>query len=398
MAQESGGDVKAPGRGGRSVAGLLAGLVAGLLAGALVWFVALRTPELPVSDGAGAGAPLASAKPDPVAQTAPAPQLAPASEAPGFDTVRSETDGSVLVAGRARAGARVSIEVNGAAQAAVQADPQGKFAAFLSLPSGTVPNVVTLTTQAEDGTVLRSNESVILKPVEAPLPQPAQEAATDAPTAPDLSRTATGSQAPASAPAALLADPDGVRKLAPGASDSVVVDTISYGADGAVELSGRAEAGTGGHVQAYLDNAPAGQAAVGGDGSWGMRLGGIAPGLYTLRVDQTDAEGKVVSRFETPFQREDMTAVAAAPPAGVSTSAAPEGATATASAVPADQSAPQKVSAGIITVQPGYTLWAIARSNYGDGLLYVKVFEANRDQIRNPDLIYPGQVFSVPKD
>ena len=50
-----------------------------------------------------------------------------------------------------------------------------------------------------------------------------------------------------------------------------------------------------------------------------------------------------------------------------------------------------------ITVQPGLTLWAIAKANFGEGMLYVQVFEANRDKIKDPDLIYPGQVFTVPK-
>ena len=50
----------------------------------------------------------------------------------------------------------------------------------------------------------------------------------------------------------------------------------------------------------------------------------------------------------------------------------------------------------VVTVQPGNTLWAIARDRYGSGPAYVKVFEANRDRIRDPDLIYPGQVFSIP--
>ena len=49
-----------------------------------------------------------------------------------------------------------------------------------------------------------------------------------------------------------------------------------------------------------------------------------------------------------------------------------------------------------ITVQPGFTLWKIATDNLGDGILYVQVFEANKDQIRDPDLIYPGQVFTIP--
>ena len=50
------------------------------------------------------------------------------------------------------------------------------------------------------------------------------------------------------------------------------------------------------------------------------------------------------------------------------------------------------------TVQPGATLWAIAEERYGEGILYVTVFEANRDRIRNPDLIYPGQVFILPEE
>jgi nucleoid-associated protein YgaU len=50
-----------------------------------------------------------------------------------------------------------------------------------------------------------------------------------------------------------------------------------------------------------------------------------------------------------------------------------------------------------VTVQPGFTLWRIATENLGDGIRYVQVFEANKEQIRDPDLIYPGQVFTIPK-
>ena len=49
-----------------------------------------------------------------------------------------------------------------------------------------------------------------------------------------------------------------------------------------------------------------------------------------------------------------------------------------------------------MTVQPGFTLWGIAQERYGDGVMYVQVFEANKDKIKDPNLIYPGQVFSVP--
>jgi nucleoid-associated protein YgaU len=41
-------------------------------------------------------------------------------------------------------------------------------------------------------------------------------------------------------------------------------------------------------------------------------------------------------------------------------------------------------------------LWGIADRLMGDGYMYVQVFEANKDKIRDPDLIYPGQVFTLP--
>lgn len=61
-----------------------------------------------------------------------------------------------------------------------------------------------------------------------------------------------------------------------------------------------------------------------------------------------------------------------------------------------EASAPAALPSVSITVQPGYTLWGIARQQLGEGVLYVQVFEANKDRIRNPDLIYPGQVFVLP--
>lgn len=47
-------------------------------------------------------------------------------------------------------------------------------------------------------------------------------------------------------------------------------------------------------------------------------------------------------------------------------------------------------------VSPGDSLWRISRVTYGAGTQYVVVYRANRDQIRNPNLIYPGQVFVLP--
>jgi nucleoid-associated protein YgaU len=49
------------------------------------------------------------------------------------------------------------------------------------------------------------------------------------------------------------------------------------------------------------------------------------------------------------------------------------------------------------TVQKGDSLSKIAKREYGDAQQWRKIYEANRDLIANPDLIYPGQVFRIPE-
>ena len=48
------------------------------------------------------------------------------------------------------------------------------------------------------------------------------------------------------------------------------------------------------------------------------------------------------------------------------------------------------------TVRSGDTLSKIAREFYGDANAYMKIFEANRPMLKNPDLIYPGQALRIP--
>lgn len=49
------------------------------------------------------------------------------------------------------------------------------------------------------------------------------------------------------------------------------------------------------------------------------------------------------------------------------------------------------------TVEKGDTLWKIAKHFYGDGSKYPVIFQANTDQLKNPDLIHPGQVLKIPQ-
>lgn len=116
-------------------------------------------------------------------------------------------------------------------------------------------------------------------------------------------------------PTALLIQRDGgVRVLdrGPSVMDNVVIDTISYSDQGDVLIAGRASRlSDPARLRIYLNNQPIAVAvATGGD--WESDLPDVDPGIYTLRVDQVNDAGRVVSRFETPFLRESPQAVAAA--------------------------------------------------------------------------------------
>lgn len=376
------------------------GIAAGVAVGAVVWWVALNragdVPPAPAEDGAVAGAvadgtePAPAPEPEPAAAAsapseASAPTLAPVPEpvAPAFDTVRADADGSVLVAGSAPAGARVAVLVDGKVVAEAVADAGGKFAAFLSLGVSQEPRVMTL---AADGNAPAA-ATVMLQPTAASTPaQTAEAGAAAAPAEPEPAAEPAPAAVPQpEAPSVLVADADGVTKLTADAPVAeVLIDTIGYDRLGNVDIAGRGAAA--GLVQLYIDNVLAGTAPLSAGGKWRMKLTAVDAGLHVLRVDQVDDAGKVTSRAETPFQREEPANVAVA-------TAAP------AEPVPgATDAAPPPVRQVKVTVQPGFTLWGIARESYGDGVLYVRVYEANRDLIRDPDLIYPGQIFTVPAD
>jgi len=56
----------------------------------------------------------------------------------------------------------------------------------------------------------------------------------------------------------------------------------------------------------------------------------------------------------------------------------------------------QRFASGKAIIRRGDNLWTIARRVYGDGVKYTTIYEANNGQIRDPDRIYPGQVFDLP--
>lgn len=64
--------------------------------------------------------------------------------------------------------------------------------------------------------------------------------------------------------------------------------------------------------------------------------------------------------------------------------------------VPINRQAPLATAAGRVIIRKGDTLWGISRQTYGLGSRYTVIYFANGNRIRDPDLIYPGQVFRLP--
>lgn len=174
-------------------------------------------------------------------------------------------------------------------------------------------------------------------------------------------------------PKVVIANSDGVKVIQDDkrSDDELALDSIAYDPLGNVTVGGRSNPS--GLVRFYINNEAVSATETNEAGYWEADLSDIIPGTYTLRIDELSLKGDVISRLESPFKREDRERLAN---------------------LIAPSTSPVRIN--IVTVQPGNTLWAIARKRYGDGLLYVQVFEANRDKIKNPDLIYPGQLFDLP--
>lgn len=319
----------------------------------------------------------------PEAEAAPAEttaQSAPTDAAP--EATQSAASGETTAPQPQAAETEATTESSGTPQSAETAEsnatPQSAETAQQSPTASSEPQQTTEAQTAETTpTPSTDTPAQATAPAAQPpaVPQPQTEAATptEIAEAPDTTEAPQTTPAPSDQVALLKSGPEGVELLnpqAPEVMDNVALDTISYSDSGEVQLSGRAQAGAQA-VRVYLDNDAQVNLPVDAEGRWRGDLPNVDEGIYTLRVDEVAGDGSVISRVETPFKRE-----------------APE----TLAAAAAEQAGPLKA----ITVQKGATLWAIARDRYGDGLLYVRVFEANRDAIRDPDLIYPGQIFDLP--
>lgn len=280
----------------------------------------------------------------PPAQTDPGPAPS-ADQAPRFDVVRVDPQGGTMLAGVAEPGAEVSVEADGIVVGTLRADRTGAFAGFVQLPPGddAVRGVQRLDLAARrgDGPVRRSAEPVLVGTRSDDAPEPA-------------------------APTVAIARAGGVDLLQqPGRdeADGVTLDIASYDDSDTLVVSGRGNVLR--LVRLYANATFVAETMVREDGTWEIAVASaLPPGEHTLRVDEIATDGRVTSRVESPFRRTDPDGMALRP--------------------------------GEVIVERGQTLWQIAQAAYGNGLRFTVIYEANTDRIADPDLIFPGQILTVP--
>lgn len=280
----------------------------------------------------------------PAESQAQAPAGPPGKEAaetaqPSFDIVRINPEGEAVMAGRAQPKAEVTILDGETELGRVVADGRGEWVFVPERPLAPGTRELSLRATNPDGTVSTSKAPVIL-------------------TLPERS----GGKGSA---LAVRVNPDGTVDILTGPAAEgggpVSIDAVRHDDQGRLAASGHAAPGA--TVRLYLDNKPLAETRAGPDGRWAVQpKTRLDPGEHTVRVDQIDAAGKVQARAEISFS------------------------------LPGESG--QTVR---ITVEAGNSLWRIARRTLGNGLDFTVIYRANKEQIRDPDLIYPGQVLTIPR-
>lgn len=275
-------------------------------------------------------------------ESARPPTDAPAAAVPpAFDVVRVDPEGSAVIAGRAVPGSTVTVYAGGTPVGEAQANERGEWVIYVETPLDEGAQELTLSTTLADGTELRSEQKVAVAVPERAGDQPLVVMSEPG----RLSRVLQEPEA----------DPE---------AGELRLEVVDYDGQGRIHLGGKAAPGA--NIRVSLNGTPIGETVTAGDGYWSLRPQDPVPvGNYTLEVDQLSDDGKVTAIIEVPFERKP---------------------------VPTDIA-----ENGTVIIERGDNLWMIARHLYGSGFMYTVIYEANKDQIRDPNLIYPDQVFTVPE-
>jgi nucleoid-associated protein YgaU len=301
-------------------------------------------------------------------EIATAPEKVPAVE---IDLAQVRPDGNAVFAGKAPPNAKVTVFEGDVVLGTTTADASGEWVVVPEKALGAGEHLISVGAKSEDGETevagvtlaIRVDEAKDKQPLVALLPQSETEIPQLLQSPDDTPQTAqkvvvadaTGTNA-----AGVTAD----NPSAPLAGPAIAPRSLSWKSGGELIVSGLSRGGVAVRVEA--DDTLFGTADIGMEGDWQV-TGRVDLGrarrlmLFTLE----DAEGRVVATYELPVATRDLSQ-------GMDGSR-------------------------LVIVQQGDALWRIAYRTYGEGVKYVDIVRRNAAAIDDPDLIFPNQIFAIPK-
>jgi nucleoid-associated protein YgaU len=336
---------------------------------------------------------------------------------PTFDVLRVESDGSLVIAGKGAPSSTIEIVEGSKVLASTEAASNGDFASTLSLEPG--EHTLVLRSTTDDGSATSLETAIVSVPsspdgevvalvqqpgepsrlITVPEPEPEQKIAeTEEDDSGFLSwppPLQEGEYRKGEPPAPAASRQQAAPKVAERKSGAPHIAAVEI--DGKeIFVAGQAEPEK--LVRIYANDVLLGQAEADRDGRFLIETEReLAVGDYLIRADVLGAdEQTVMARAAVPFVREpgdNVTSVA-----GENSGEASGGWLAgwTGSGDP-EMGAPLQPDRAVI-IRKGDTLWHISRRIYGHGTRYTTIYQANKEQIRDPDMIWPGQTFVLPEN
>ena len=415
--------------------------------------------EKPVETVVKAEESTAEAEPEPAAEVATAEAEAevaalapPPPVPPVFDLLRVEPNGDMVVAGISSPGAEMELVAGTKTLTKTTANANGEFVAVLDEALNPGDYEIVLRSTDSNGVVMTSAETAIVSipetgsdevialveapgepsrlitvpevetasaPIEANKAENESTAAEEAAPSQDSSEQATVETANVEPAAEPVTEPASAT-----ANEEKRVRIEAVEIDGpTVFVAGAAKPGT--KLRIYANEILLGDTQASAQGRFLIEVNRDLPvGDYIIRADALSSNGaEVVMRAAVPFTRsagEKLAAVAVpattklpneppkieqdapvaqaseTPPASEQAPATNVQATAPANGAEIEQ--PLTPVENSVVIRRGDTLWHISKRVYGQGIKYTTIYKANDEQIRDPDMIWPGQVFALPDE
>ena len=258
---------------------------------------------------------------------------------PTFDIVRITPKGDAVIAGRSKPNKLVSIFDGNEKLGHVLSDTNGEWvwSSKESLKYGI--KRLHLNFRNKNGEVIRSDETIIVF----------------------LERD--GTQSPIIFKSSLSGKTNSYLMNLEELESGFSVDYVEYNPEGRIIFSGRSENNK--NLSFFIDNKIIGETLSNSQGFWTFITKEKIPfGKLDLRVD-LKLNNQLYS-FNTPIFNESVSDLN------------------------------QLLDNNNFVVQPGNSLWRIARRTLGGGIFYSEIYKKNQMKISDPDLIFPGQVFTIP--